>query len=110
MYINIYIQGATTWPPNPPIFVAAVGGAGGAAATVKKGMILSHFNFNRFFYQLSFLFFLIKFHGHLYAEKLTKSLIPAEPPPPPNPFNTTMKTALSYTAGMGTINALGVGR
>ena len=41
--INIYIQGATTWPPNPPIFVAAVGGAGGAAATVKKGMILSHF-------------------------------------------------------------------
>jgi len=61
-------KGATTWPPNPPIFVAAVGGAGGAAATVKK-----------------------------------------EPPPPPNPFNTTMKTALSYTAGMGTINALGVG-
>lgn len=32
-----------------------------------------------------------------------------EPPPPPNPFNTTMKNALTYTAGVGTINALGVG-
>ena len=50
------------------------------------------------------------FTFNISAGKLTKSLTPAEPPPPPNPFNTTMKTALSYTAGMGTINALGVGR
>eukprot|EP00088_Acartia_fossae_P059293 TRINITY_DN701_c0_g1_i4.p1 TRINITY_DN701_c0_g1~~TRINITY_DN701_c0_g1_i4.p1 ORF type:complete len:1059 (+),score=355.56 TRINITY_DN701_c0_g1_i4:149-3325(+) len=32
-----------------------------------------------------------------------------EPPPPPNPFTTTMKSALSYSAGIGTISALGVG-
>jgi len=33
----------------------------------------------------------------------------AEPPPPPNPFNVTLKSALGYTAGIGTLNALGVG-
>ena len=31
-----------------------------------------------------------------------------EPPPPPNNFNNKMKQALSYTAGLGAINALGV--
>ena len=31
-----------------------------------------------------------------------------EPPPPPNYFNNKMKQALTYTAGLGTINALGV--
>jgi len=31
-----------------------------------------------------------------------------EPPPPPNYFNNKMKQALSYTAGLGAINALGV--
>jgi len=35
--------------------------------------------------------------------------VAAEPPPPPNPFNVTMKSALGYTAGIGTLNALGVG-
>jgi len=60
-------QGATTWPPNPPISVAAA--PSGKAAAVAA----------------------------------------AEPPPPPNYFNIKLKSALSYTAGLGTINLLGVG-
>merc|ERR1712168_890968 len=32
-----------------------------------------------------------------------------EPPPPPNYFNIKMKSALSYTAGLGTLNLLGMG-
>merc|ERR1719481_493570 len=60
-------QGATTWPPNPPISVAAA--PSGKAAAVAA----------------------------------------AEPPPPPNYFNIKLKTAVSYTAGLGTISALGMG-
>merc|ERR1719481_2338436 len=60
-------QGATTWPPNPPISVAAA--PSGKAAAVAT----------------------------------------AEPPPPPNYFNIKLKSALSYTAGLGTINLLGMG-
>jgi len=56
-----------TWPPNPPISVAAVAapakGAAVASAVVKE----------------------------------------------PNPFNDRLKQALSYTGGLATINALGVG-
>merc|ERR1711899_640537 len=54
-------KGVTSWPPNPPISVAAAAPKGGAAAVEV------------------------------------------------NHFNEKMKTALSYTAGLGTINALGVG-
>merc|ERR1719341_782155 len=32
-----------------------------------------------------------------------------EPPPPPNPFNIRLTQALTYTGGLATINALGVG-
>jgi len=60
-------QGVKSWPPNPPISVAA-GAPGGAAAKVEK-----------------------------------------EPPPPPNYFADQLKQSLTYTAGMGTLTALGVG-
>merc|ERR1719481_1596499 len=60
-------QGVTTWPPNPPISVAAA--PSGKAAAVAA----------------------------------------AEPPPPPNYFNIKLKSALGYTAGLGTLNLLGVG-
>merc|ERR1712165_197738 len=59
-------KGVTSWPPNPPISVAAAAPKGGAAAAAAAPVEVNHFN-----------------------EK--------------------MKTALSYTAGLGTINALGVG-
>merc|ERR1712233_31972 len=55
-------KGVTSWPPNPPISVAAAAPKGGAAAPVEV-----------------------------------------------NHFNEKMKTALSYTGGLATINALGVG-
>jgi len=32
-----------------------------------------------------------------------------EPPPPPNPFNIRLTQAMQYTAGLGTLSALGVG-
>merc|ERR1711887_396162 len=60
-------KGVSTWPPNPPISVAAAAPSGKAAAAA------------------------------------------LEPPPPPNYFNIKMKSALSYTAGLGTLNLLGVG-
>merc|ERR1712079_110583 len=60
-------KGVTTWPPNPPISVAA-------AAPPKKG-----------------------------------AAVEAKTAAEPNPFQDGLKTALSYTAGLGTINALGVG-
>jgi len=59
-------KGVTTWPPNPPISVAA-------AAAPKKGAAVA---------------------------KEVKE---------PNHFGDAMKQALTYTAGLGTINALGVG-
>merc|ERR1712130_346575 len=55
-------KGVTSWPPNPPISVAAAAPKGGAAAPVEV-----------------------------------------------NHFNEKMKTALSYTGGLATINAMGVG-
>merc|ERR1712117_216486 len=60
-------KGVTTWPPNPPISVAA-------AAPPKKGAV---------------------------AE--------LEAAAEPNPFQDGLKQALSYTAGLGTISALGMG-
>merc|ERR1719228_1451043 len=60
-------KGVTSWPPNPPISVAA-------AAPPKKGAAI------------------------VKAEK-------AEP----NYFNNALKQAMTYTAGLGTINALGMG-
>merc|ERR1712241_1139798 len=61
-------QGATTWPPNPPISVAA-------AAAPQKGAAV--------------------------AAKVEKA--------EPNYFNDALKQALTYTAGLGTMNALGCG-
>merc|ERR1712223_2166536 len=61
-------KGVTSWPPNPPISVAAAAPKGGPAAAAA-----------------------------------------AAAPVEVNHFNEKMKTALSYTAGLGTINALGVG-
>merc|ERR1711887_109513 len=60
-------KGVTTWPPNPPISVAA-------AAPPKKG-----------------------------------AAVEAKQAAEPNHFGDAMKQALTYTAGLGTINALGVG-
>merc|ERR1719228_2730390 len=59
-------KGVTTWPPNPPISVAAAAAPKAGAAVVKE----------------------VK---------------------EPNPFQHGLKQALTYTAGLGTINALGVG-
>merc|ERR1712025_520119 len=59
--------GVTSWPPNPPISVAAAAKPKGAAVAAK-------------------------------AEK-------AEP----NYFNDALKQAMTYTAGLGTLNALGCG-
>jgi len=59
-------KGVTTWPPNPPISVAAAAAPKAGAAVVKE----------------------VK---------------------EPNPFQDGLKQALTYTAGLGTINALGVG-
>merc|ERR1711970_220182 len=59
-------KGVTTWPPNPPISVAAAAAPKSGAAVVKE----------------------VK---------------------EPNPFQDGLKQALTYTAGLGTINALGVG-
>merc|ERR1711899_410616 len=58
-------KGAKSWPPNPPISVAA---AGPAATKVEKVA-----------------------------------------PPPPNYFGNQLKESLSYTAGVGTLTALGMG-
>ena len=58
-------KGVKSWPPNPPISVAAVGQA--AAKVVK------------------------------------------EPPPPPNYFGNQLKESLTYTAGLGSLTALGIG-
>lgn len=59
-------KGAKTWPPNPPISVAAAVSPKAAAAA-------------------------------------------KEPPPPPNHFNIQLTQAVKYSAGLGAINALGVG-
>merc|ERR1712117_573338 len=58
-------KGVTSWPPNPPISVAA-------AAPPKKGAAV--------------------------AAKEQKE---------PNPFNDALKQAMTYTAGLGTMSALG---
>merc|ERR1711936_675686 len=58
-------KGVKSWPPNPPISVAATGQA--AAKVVK------------------------------------------EPPPPPNYFGNQLKESLTYTAGLGSLTALGIG-
>merc|ERR1711887_351090 len=60
-------KGVTTWPPNPPISVAA-------AAPPKKGAAV-------------------------------QAKVAAEP----NPFQDGLKQALTYTGGLATINALGMG-
>merc|ERR1711887_421335 len=60
-------KGVTTWPPNPPISVAA-------AAPPKKG-----------------------------------AAVEAKTAAEPNPFQDGLKQALTYTAGLGTISALGMG-
>merc|ERR1712212_168304 len=60
-------NGVTTWPPNPPISVAA-------AAPPKKG-----------------------------------AAVEAKTAAEPNPFQDGLKQALTYTAGLGTISALGMG-
>merc|ERR1712142_795289 len=61
-------KGVTTWPPNPPISVAA-------AAPPKKGAVAE-------------------------LEAAKKEV---------NPFKDGMKQALTYTGGLGTISALGMG-
>merc|ERR550519_1887921 len=61
-------KGELSWPPNPPISVAAAKAPAGMAAAAAK-----------------------------------------EPPPPPNYFANQLTEALTYTAGLGTITALGVG-
>merc|ERR1719211_382867 len=61
-------KGVTTWPPNPPISVAA-------AAAPQKGAAV--------------------------AAKTEKA--------EPNHFNLAVKQAMTYTAGLGTMNALGCG-
>merc|ERR1712180_316988 len=61
-------KGVTTWPPNPPISVAA-------APAPQKGAAV--------------------------AAKTEKA--------EPNYFNDALKQALTYTAGLGTLNALGCG-
>merc|ERR1712168_1585093 len=61
-------KGVTSWPPNPPISVAA-------AAPPKKGAAV--------------------------AAKTEKK--------EPNYFNDALKQAMTYTAGLGTLNALGCG-
>merc|ERR1719507_2908123 len=61
-------QGVTSWPPNPPISVAA-------AAAPQKGAAV--------------------------AAKTVKA--------EPNHFNDALKQAMTYTAGLGTMNALGCG-
>jgi len=61
-------KGVTSWPPNPPISVAA-------AAAPQKGAAV--------------------------AAKTVKA--------EPNYFNDALKQAMTYTAGLGTINALGCG-
>merc|ERR1739844_639245 len=60
-------KGVTTWPPNPPISVAA-------AAPPKKG-----------------------------------AAVEAKQAAEPNPFQDGLKQALTYTTGLGTITALGMG-
>merc|ERR1712013_594291 len=60
-------KGVTTWPPNPPISVAA-------AAPPKKG-----------------------------------AAVEAKTAAEPNPFQDGLKQALTYTGGLGTITALGMG-
>merc|ERR1712212_892340 len=60
-------KGVTTWPPNPPISVAAVAAPKAGAAVQAK--------------------------------------VAAEP----NPFQDGLKQALTYTGGLATINALGMG-
>merc|ERR1711887_352513 len=60
-------KGVSTWPPNPPISVAA-------AAPPKKG-----------------------------------AAVEAKQAAEPNPFQDGLKQALTYTAGLGTISALGMG-
>merc|ERR1712055_621575 len=60
-------KGVTTWPPNPPISVAA-------AAPPKKGAAVA-------------------------AKEVAE----------PNPFQDGMKQALTYSAGLGTVTALGMG-
>merc|ERR1712002_205617 len=59
-------KGVTTWPPNPPISVAAAAAPKAGAAVVKE----------------------VK---------------------EPNPFQDGLKQAMTYTAGLGTLNALGCG-
>jgi len=59
-------KGAKSWPPNPPISVAATGQA--AAAKVEKVA-----------------------------------------PPPPNYFGNQLKESMTYTAGLGSLTALGMG-
>jgi len=61
-------KGELSWPPNPPISVAAAKAPAGMAAAAAK-----------------------------------------EPPPPPNYFANQLTEAMTYTAGLGTITALGVG-
>merc|ERR1712055_1056826 len=60
-------KGVTTWPPNPPISVAA-------AAPPKKGAAVA-------------------------AKEVAE----------PNPFQDGLKQALTYSAGLGTVTALGMG-
>merc|ERR1712212_371214 len=60
-------KGVTSWPPNPPISVAA-------AAPPKKGAAVA-------------------------AKEVAE----------PNPFQDGMKQALTYSAGLGTVTALGMG-
>jgi len=61
-------KGVTSWPPNPPISVAAAPAPQKGAAVAAK------------------------------AEKVE-----------PNYFNNALKQAMTYTAGLGTLNALGAG-
>ncbi len=63
------------------------------------------------FFRCYFGFFWVGFLGGFFIANpaLQAQLAAAkEPPPPPNYFNNKMKQALSYTAGLGAINALGV--
>ena len=104
-------KGVTSWPPNPPISVAAAAPKGGAAAAAAAAAPVEvKFSFRKYSW-CSLLCPTAQRCTHpnqlnrttvnvLFSHLLNLQV---------NHFNEKMKTALSYTGGLATINALGVG-